>query len=58
MKAVLLAVAAFAGWLLWRRGRGDLPRVVVAWQDGSELSLRGRTERYEQLIALAAGAIR
>lgn len=53
MRAVLLAVAALAAWLVWRRRREPRPRVHVAWQDGAELDLRGGSPEHARLVALA-----
>ncbi len=58
MKLALLAVAGLVAWLVLRRRREDELRVVVAWEDGSELELRDGTPEREQLVAIAAGALR
>ena len=58
MKLALLAVAGLVAWLVLRRRREDELRVVVAWEDGSELELRDGTSEREQLVAIAAGALR
>ncbi len=57
MKLVLLG-AAIALWLVLRRRRGDDTRVVVAWEDGSELELRDGTPERERLLALATDVLR
>ena len=57
MKFALLAVAGLVAWLVLRRREDEL-RVVVAWEDGSELDLRDGTPEREQLVAIAAGALR
>ena len=56
MKLVLLAVAGLVAWLVLRRRGEDELRVVVAWEDGSELDLRDGTER-ERLVAIAEGVL-
>ena len=58
VKLALLAVAGLVAWLVLRRRREDELRVVVAWEDGSELELRDGTPEREQLVAIAAGALR
>jgi hypothetical protein len=58
VKLALLAVAGLVAWLVLRRRREDELRVVVAWEDGSELDLRDGTPEREQLAAIAAGALR
>lgn len=57
MKLALLAVAGLVAWLaLRRRGRDEL-RVVVAWEDGSELDLRDGTSERERLVGIAADVL-
>jgi hypothetical protein len=58
VKLALLAVAGLVAWLVLRRRREDELRVVVAWEDGSELELEDGTPEREQLVAIAAGALR
>ena len=58
MKLALLAVAGLVAWLVLRRRRDDELRVVVAWEDGSELELRDGTPERERLVAIATGALR
>ena len=58
MKLALLAVAGLVAWLVLRRRREEEPRVLVAWDDGSELELGDGTPEREQLVAIAAGALR
>jgi len=58
VKLALLAVAGLVAWLVLRRRREDELRVVVAWEDGSELELREGTPEREPLAAIAAGALR
>ena len=55
---VALALAAVGVWLVVRRRSADGRRVVVAWQDGSELELRPGSAEHERLTALAAEALR
>ena len=57
MKLALLAVAGLVAWLVLRRRRDDELRVVVAWEDGSELDLRDGTSERERLVAIAAGVL-
>ena len=56
MKLALLAVAGLVAWLVLRRRGENQLRVVVAWEDGSELDLRDGPER-ERLVAIASGAL-
>jgi len=58
VKLALLAVAGLVAWLVLRRRREDELRVLVAWEDGSELELGNGTPEREQLVAIAAGALR
>ena len=57
MKLALLAVAGLVAWLVLRRRAEDQLRVVVAWEDGSELDLRDGTSERERLVAIATGAL-
>ena len=54
MKLLLLGAAGLGLWLVLGRRRADERRVVVAWDDGSELELREGTEERERLVAIAA----
>ena len=55
---LLAAAAAVVAWVLRRRGRDDARRVLVAWQDGSELALRPGSPDGERLVAIAQGVVR
>ncbi len=57
MRLLLLAVAAVAGYVLLRRRRDDPRRVVVAWEDGSELELRAGTPERDRLVEVGGGAL-
>jgi len=52
---VVLAAAAAA--VLWRRGRADEPRVVIAWPDGTEIRLREGRAEHERIVAVAGRAL-
>jgi hypothetical protein len=56
VRLVLLAAAAAGAWLLLRRRKTDERRVVVGWEDGSEIELRDGPAR-ERLLGLAEGAL-
>ena len=58
MRLVLLAAAAVGAYLLLRRRRTDPRRVVVGWQDGSELELRPGGHERERLVELAGDVLR
>jgi hypothetical protein len=58
MRLVLLALAAVGAWLVLRRRRADEHRVVVAWEDGSEVELRAGTPEREQLTSIAGEVLR
>ena len=58
MRLALLALAGAGVWLLLRRRSEDERRVVVAWQDGSELELRAGSAERERLVSIAAEALR
>ena len=58
MKILLLGAVGLGLWLVFGRRRADERRVVVAWDDGSELELREGTEERERLVAIAAAALR
>jgi hypothetical protein len=53
MRLVLIALAAAAAWLLWRRRRESASRVHVAWRDGAELALGPGTPEHDRLVSLA-----
>jgi hypothetical protein len=55
---LLLLLAAAVGLWLWlgRRG-GEGRRVVVAWDDGSELELRSDSDDRARLVELAGEAL-
>jgi len=52
-----LALAALGAWLVMRRRTADGLRVVVGWEDGSELELGAGSEERERLATLARGAL-
>ena len=58
MKILLLGAVGLGLWLVFGRRRADERRVVVAWDDGSELELREGTDERERLVAIAAAALR
>ena len=59
MRLVLLSLAAAAGvWLVLRRRRADEHRVLVAWEDGSELDLGPGSPQRERLARIAEGVLR
>jgi hypothetical protein len=58
VRLLVLALAAGAAYVLLRRKRKDSERVVVGWQDGSELELRPGTAERDRLVAVAGGALR
>ena len=58
MRLLLLALVAVAAWLLLRRRGEDERRVVVAWQDGSELELRAGSPERERLVSIAREVLR
>jgi hypothetical protein len=58
VKILLLGAVGLGLWLVFGRRRADERRVVVAWDDGSELELREGTEERERLVAIAAAALR
>lgn len=58
MKGILtLAAAALGAWLFLRR-RDRAARVVVGWEDGSELELRAGAPERERLVGLAGSTLR
>ena len=58
MRLALLALAGAVVWLLLRRRSEDERRVLVAWQDGSELELRAGSAERERLVSIAAEVVR
>ena len=48
MRLLLLGAAAVAAWLVLRRRGGDARRVVVAWDDGSEVDHAAGTSMPER----------
>jgi hypothetical protein len=52
-----LVLAALGAWLVLRRRTPDGLRVVVGWEDGSELELGAGSEERERLAAVAHGAL-
>jgi hypothetical protein len=52
-----LVLAALGTWLVLRRRTPDGLRVVVGWEDGSELELAAGSEERERLAAVARGAL-
>jgi hypothetical protein len=52
-----LVLAALGAWLVLRRRTPDGLRVVVGWEDGSELELAAGSEERERLVTLARGAL-
>jgi len=58
VRLVLLAALALGAWLLLRSRRAEPERVLVGWEDGSELELRPGLPARERLTSIAAGALR
>ncbi len=52
-----LVLAALGAWLVLRRRTPDGLRVVVGWEDGSELELGAGSEERERLAAVARGVL-
>ena len=52
-----LVLAALGAWLVLRRRTPDGQRVVVGWEDGSELELGAGSEERERLAAVARGVL-
>jgi hypothetical protein len=57
MRLVVLLTLAVGVWLVLRRRERDERRVVVAWEDGSELELRRGSSERESLVAIAREAV-
>ena len=59
MRLLLLGAAAVAAWLVLRRRGGDARRVVVAWDDGSEVDLAAGTSMpaRDRLLEIAEGVL-
>ncbi len=59
MRTILLLAGAIAGlWLVLRRRRDEDRRVVVAWQDGSELELGQDSPEHARLVSIASDVVR
>jgi len=58
MRLVLLALVAFALLRLLRRRRAESARVVVAWRDGTEVTLAEGTPERDQIVATAEWVLR
>ena len=58
MRLLLLAAAAVTAYVLLRHRRNDPRRVVVGWEDGSELELRPGTGERDRLVEVAGGGLR
>jgi hypothetical protein len=57
VRLVVLLSLVVGAWLVLRRREHDERRVVLAWEDGSELEFsRGSSER-ESLVAIAREAV-
>ncbi len=58
MRGLAAVVLALGGaWLVLRNRRADGRRVLVGWQDGSELELRSGSPERERLVAVAREAL-
>jgi hypothetical protein len=57
VRLVLALALALGAWLVLRRRGRDDRRVVVAWEDGSELELRRGSAERESLVSIARGAV-
>ena len=57
MRLLLLVAAAVGLWLWLGRRGGDGQRVVVAWDDGSELELRTQSDERARLVEIAGEAL-
>ena len=58
MKLLLLAMGALGMWLVLRRRGPDGRRVVVAWEDGSELEFGTGSPERERLVEIAGEVLR
>jgi hypothetical protein len=58
VRLVVLLTLAVGAWLVLRRRERDERRVVVAWEDGSELEFRHGSPERESLVAIAREAVR
>jgi hypothetical protein len=57
MRLLLLALVGLGVWLLIRRRQADDRRVVVAWDDGSDLVLRHGSPARDRLASIAQEAL-
>jgi hypothetical protein len=57
VRLLLLVLAGLGVWLLIRRRDADERRVVVAWEDGSEIVLRPGSPERERLVEIAQEAL-
>jgi hypothetical protein len=57
VRLVLLIAAVVGAWLVHRWRRADDRRVVVAWEDGSEVALEQRSPERERLVEIAGRAL-
>lgn len=57
MRLLLLAGLGAGAWLLLRRSRAGRERVVVGWDDGSELELPPGEPERARLLAVAREAL-
>jgi hypothetical protein len=57
VRLLLLLVLAATAWLVLRRRETDERRVVVGWDDGSELELRHGSAERMSLVAIAREAL-
>ena len=55
---VAVALTVLGAWLLLRRRAADEHRVVVAWEDGSELELGAGSDERDRLVSVARAALR
>ena len=58
MKLLLVPMVALGMWLVLRRRGADGRRVVVAWEDGSELELGTGSPERERLVEIAGEVLR
>jgi hypothetical protein len=58
MKLLLLAIGAVGVWLVLRRRGLDGRRVVVTWEDGSELEFGTGSPERERLVEIAGEVLR